>query len=61
MRNALRSFFNALGTLGVLAAVGIGIASVISLSLRWDSAWGDERQQIEWFAYAAAVLVGVPS
>jgi len=58
--SALRSFSEGLGTLGALALVGIGVASVISLSLRWENARGDERQQIKWFTYAAAVLVGVP-
>ena len=58
--NALRTFFEALGTLSGLALLGIGIASVISLILRWDNARGDERQQIKWFTYAAAVLIGVP-
>src|SRR5829696_1465158 len=58
--SALRSFSEGLGTLGALTLVGIGVASVISLSLRWENARGDERQQIKWFTYAAAVLVGVP-
>ena len=58
--SALRTFFEGLGTLGGLAVVGIGVASVISMISRWDSAHGDERQQIKWFAYAAVVLVGVP-
>ena len=58
--SALRTFFEGLGTIGGLAVVGIGVASVISLISRWDSARGDERQQIKWFAYAAVVLVGVP-
>jgi hypothetical protein len=58
--NAIRTFFEALGTLSGLALLGIGIASVISLILRWDNARGDDRQQIKWFTYAAAVLIGVP-
>jgi hypothetical protein len=58
--SALRTFFEELGTLGGLAVVGIGVASVISLISRLDSARGDERQQIKWFTYAAAVIVGVP-
>jgi hypothetical protein len=58
--SAIRSFFDMLGTLGGLTLAGIGVASVISLSLRWENAQGDERQQIKWFTYAAAVLVGVP-
>jgi hypothetical protein len=31
--------------------------SVGSLVLRWRRAWGDERQQLKWVAYAAALLV----
>ena len=58
--SALRPFFDALGTLSGLAILGIGIASVISLTLRWENARGDERQQIKWFTYAAVVLIGVP-
>jgi len=58
--SALRTFFEELGTLGGLAVVGIGVASVISLISRLNSARGDERQQIKWFTYAAAVIVGVP-
>ncbi len=34
------------------------IASVISVFVRLQSAMGEERQQIKWFAYAAAVLLG---
>ncbi len=34
------------------------LASVISVLLRLDSARGDERQQMKWFTYAAAVLMG---
>jgi hypothetical protein len=58
--SALRSFLDALGTLSGLAILGIGIASVISLTLRWENARGDERQQIKWFTYAAVVLIGAP-
>jgi len=58
--SALRPFFDALGTLSGLAILGIGIASVISLTLRWENARGDERQQIKWFTYAAMVLIGGP-
>jgi hypothetical protein len=59
--SALRFFFDALGTLSGLAILGIGIASVISLTLRWENARGDERQQIKWFTYAAVFLIGAPS
>jgi hypothetical protein len=58
--STLRYFFvEALGTLGGLASLGIWVASVISVILRFDSARGDERQQIKWFPYAAAVLMVV--
>jgi hypothetical protein len=44
------------------ALVGIGlIVSVGSLVLRWRRAWGDERQQLKWVAYAAALLVVLES
>jgi hypothetical protein len=58
--SALRTSFEGLGTLGGLVVVGIGVASVISLISRLDSARGDERQQIKGFTYAAAVIIGVP-
>jgi hypothetical protein len=60
VRSGLRIFFEGLGTLGGLTLVGIGFPSVISLISRGDSARGDERQQIKWFAYAAMGLVVVP-
>jgi two-component system NarL family sensor kinase len=44
------------------ALVGLGlIVSVGSLVLRWRRARGDERQQLKWVAYAAALLVALES
>jgi hypothetical protein len=44
------------------ALVGLGlIVSVGSLVLRWRRAWGEERQQLKWVAYAAALLVVLES
>jgi hypothetical protein len=34
------------------------VASVFSVFVRWRSAEGRERQQLKWFAYGAAVLMG---
>ena len=35
-----------------------GVAAVISVFVRLQSASGEKIQQIKWFAYAAAVLLG---
>ena len=42
---------------GVLVLFVLGLASAASLIFRMRRATGDERQQIKWFAFAAAVLV----
>ena len=34
------------------------VAAVLSVFVRWRSAEGSERQQLKWFAYGAAVLMG---
>ena len=42
---------------GVLLMFLLGLASAASLLLRWRRSTGDERQQIKWFAFAAAIVV----
>lgn len=44
---------------GVLLMFVLGIVSAASLLLRWRRSTGDERQQIKWFAFAAAIVVAV--
>jgi hypothetical protein len=46
-----------LGRLGQAALLVICVASLIAVFVRLGSAQGEERQQIKWFAYAAAVLL----
>jgi hypothetical protein len=52
------------GVVQVLGSVGIALllvsllASVTSLILRLRGAKGDERQQLKWFVYAAALMAG---
>jgi hypothetical protein len=55
---ALGYTVKALGALGSTAVLLSCIASVLSVFVRLQSAEGEERQQIKWFAYSAAVLVG---
>jgi hypothetical protein len=54
----LGNIVEALGALGSTAVLLSCIASVLSVFVRLQSAEGEERQQIKWFAYSAAVLVG---
>jgi TRAP-type mannitol/chloroaromatic compound transport system permease small subunit len=49
-----------LGRLGALALLLMCVASVIGVFVRFGNARGEERQQIKWFAYAAALLLAVP-
>jgi len=42
---------------GILLMFALGLLSVASLIVRMRRATGDERQQIKWFAFAAAILV----
>jgi hypothetical protein len=55
---ALGAFFDASGRLGGSALFACGVAAVISVFVRLRSADGEKRQQIKWFAYAAAILLG---
>ncbi len=47
-----------LGSFGIVLVLVSLLASVLSVFVRLDNARGEERQQIKWFAYAAAVLIG---
>jgi hypothetical protein len=44
---------------GVLLMFVLGIVSAVSLLLRLRRSTGDEREQIKWFAFAAAIVVVV--
>lgn len=54
----LGAFFDMLGRLGGSALFVCGVAAVISVFVRLRSADGEKIQQIKWFAYAAAVILG---
>jgi hypothetical protein len=53
----LRSMLELLGDLGMATLLVCCVLAVISVFVRLQSAEGEERQQIKWFAYAAAVLL----
>jgi len=53
----LRSILKLLGSLGMATLLVCCVLAVISVFVRLQSAEGEERQQIKWFAYAAAVLL----
>jgi hypothetical protein len=53
----LRSILELLGRLGAAILLVCCVLAVISVFVRLQSAQGEERQQIKWFAYAAAVLL----
>jgi hypothetical protein len=53
----LRTIVDVLGRLGAATVLVCCVLAVISVFVRLQSARGEERQQIKWFAYAAAVLL----
>jgi hypothetical protein len=52
-----RSILELLGDLGAATLLVCCVLAVISIFVRLQSAEGEERQQLKWFAYAAAVLL----
>src|SRR5919112_1222115 len=52
-----RSILHLLGDLGAATLLVCCVLAVISIFVRLQSAEGEERQQIKWFAYTAAVLL----
>ena len=52
-----RSILELLGDLGAATLLVCCVLAVLSIFVRLQSAEGEERQQIKWFAYAAAVLL----
>jgi len=57
IEGALRSILHLLGMLAMATVLVCCVLAVISVFVRLQSAEGEERQQIKWFAYAAAVLL----
>jgi len=55
---AVGNFLLGLGRLRSVLLLLSCVASVTSLFARWVRAMGQERQQLKWFAYAAAVMIG---
>jgi hypothetical protein len=56
VEGAVGNFLRMLGGLGVIVLLLCFLASVAALFVRLRQARGVERQQIKWFAYAAAVM-----
>src|SRR5918993_657652 len=52
------TFLQMLGGFGFVILFVSCLTSVFSLFPRWDRASGQERQQLKWFAYAAAIMLG---
>jgi signal transduction histidine kinase len=46
-------FLNASGLIGETLLLTSSLAAICSVALRLHRAWGDERQQLKWFFYAA--------
>jgi len=59
-RGLLGDLFDMLGRLGAAALLAMCVASVIGVFMRLGDSRGKERQQIKWFAYGAALLLGAP-
>jgi hypothetical protein len=57
IEGTLRTILDVLGRLGAATVLVCCVLAVISVFVRLQSAQGKERQQIKWFAYAAAVLL----
>jgi signal transduction histidine kinase len=51
------SFLDALGTALWVLVLGLFVASVVSMVLRFRRSAGTERQQLKWFAFAVVLLV----
>ena len=58
VRGPLGETVEVLGRLGTAVFLVSCVASMISVFVRLGDSRGDERQQIKWFAYAAAALLG---
>jgi hypothetical protein len=56
--DVMGEFLRALEGFGIVLLLLSCLASITSLFARWVPARGQERQQLKWFAYAAAVMVG---
>jgi hypothetical protein len=60
VRDALGEAVEGFGRLGAVVLLVMCVASVIGAFVRLGDSRGEERQQIKWFAYSAALLLGVP-
>src|SRR6266536_2613583 len=51
-----KNVLQTVAAIGILVLLGIVVASAVALVQRLRRAQGDERQQLEWFVYAATLL-----